>query len=63
VSTPSSTAFFETADAIAYDERTVEKIAERGIVVRPTVGQSPSMPDQLLANLLARQSFLTLFPR
>jgi imidazolonepropionase-like amidohydrolase len=54
--------FFHTADGVAYDERTVDQIAERGIIVCPTVGQSPSMSDQLLANPVARRYFLSILP-
>jgi imidazolonepropionase-like amidohydrolase len=54
--------FFHTADGVAYDERTVDQIAERGIVVCPTVGQSPSMSDQLLANQVARRYVLSVLP-
>jgi imidazolonepropionase-like amidohydrolase len=53
---------FDTADGIAYDERTVDRIAARGMVVCPTAGQSPAMSEQLLANPVARQYFLTDLP-
>ena len=40
--------FFETREGIAYDARTVEQIADRGIVVCPTVGaRDPAMVKQI----------------
>ena len=53
--------FFDTADGIAYDERTVEKIAEQGILVCPTAGQTRITDELLLANPVARR-FLSLLP-
>jgi imidazolonepropionase-like amidohydrolase len=53
--------YFETVDGVAYDAQIVEQIAERGIVVCPTVGASPKPSDErLAANPVARQFYARL---
>jgi imidazolonepropionase-like amidohydrolase len=45
--------FFETADGIAYDDQLVDQIAQRGIVVCPTVGARSAAIAEQIAVLLA----------